>query len=302
MGRHRTTARGVLPLLFLTLFAGAASARPSAPPDRDRGVTARIIFPVLGPAEYQDDFGDPRSQGRHEGIDILAPRRALAVAAEDGTVTFWRTSPGSGCMLYLHGRSGTTYRYIHLNNDLTSGNDNRGKCVAGVAYAESLHNGDRVEAGQPVGYVGDSGDANGIATHLHFEVHPRDGQAVNPYRFLNVARRLLFAAPPDATVTLTLSGSVISAAAGELRLQVELLRVWPTGLRVPKVGRPLTLAVPPTALIDTGAGGPPGLATQVPSALTGQTVVVLTSPTPVTLAAELGEDGTFAVARIASVR
>ena len=60
-------------------------------------------------------------------------------------------------MLYLDGRSGTTYLYIHLNNDLTDGNDNRGRCVNGVAFPRGLHSGDRVAAGQLVGYVGDSG-------------------------------------------------------------------------------------------------------------------------------------------------
>jgi hypothetical protein len=51
-------------------------------------------------------------------------------------------------MLYLYGASGTTYLYIHLNNDLTMKNDNRGKCVAGVAYARGLKNGAKVQAGQ----------------------------------------------------------------------------------------------------------------------------------------------------------
>ena len=72
-----------------------------------------------------DDFGDARGQGGHEGNDIMAPRRALALAAEAGTVKFHTTSSRAGCMLYLNGESGTEYLYIHLNNDLTSGTTTR---------------------------------------------------------------------------------------------------------------------------------------------------------------------------------
>src|SRR5919202_3702124 len=171
MRRHRTTARGALVLLLLLGLAGLAAARTRQPPKK-------IIFPVLGHVQYSDDFGAPRPQGPHQGIDIMAPRKALALAAEAGTVKFYAGSSAAGCMLYLYGASGTTYYYIHLNNDLTRRNDNGGKCVAGTAYAPDLKDGAKVAAGQPVGFVGDSGDANGIHPHLHFEVHPKRKGAV----------------------------------------------------------------------------------------------------------------------------
>src|SRR3712207_4766833 len=105
----RTTARGpLLTLVALLLSAGAASASPSA------GVP-QIVFPVLGEASWIDDYGDPRGQGGHEGNDIMAPRKALVLAAEAGTVRFHTTSARAGCMLYLNGQSGTQYLYIHLN-------------------------------------------------------------------------------------------------------------------------------------------------------------------------------------------
>ena len=91
-------------------------------------------------------------------------------------------------MLYLDGKSGTTYYYIHLNNDVTNGNDNRGGCKAGIAFSKGLKSGARVNAGQPIGYVGDSGDANGIHPHLHFEVHPHGGRSTDPYQRLLAAR------------------------------------------------------------------------------------------------------------------
>src|SRR5262249_26811785 len=166
--------------------AGSAAARP--PGVKPKPVsTPQIIFPVVGPVSYIDDFGDPRSGHPHEGNDLMAPKRSPAVAAEDGTIKFWTTSPAAGCMLYLYRGSGMTYLYIHLNNDLTKKNDNRGKCVAGVSYWTGIKDGQKVKAGQPIGYVGDSGDANGIASHLHFEVHPHDGAATDPYPYLQAA-------------------------------------------------------------------------------------------------------------------
>ena len=167
-----------------------------------------LVFPVLGEASYIDDFGDARGQGAHEGNDIMAPRHALALAAEAGTVKFHITSSRAGCMLYLEGESGTEYLYIHLNNDLTSENDNQGQCVPGVAFAKGLKSGAKVLAGEPIGYVGDSGDANGIHPHLHFEVHPNGGGAVSPYPYLRKAKQLLFAARLGTTFTLALTGTV----------------------------------------------------------------------------------------------
>ncbi len=203
MRHHRTTARGALLLTLLAaLGLAAASASPAlsdtAPPST--GGPEPIVFPIVGAAKYFDDWGDPRGQGRHAGNDILTTWRSAAVAAEDGKVKFWTTSPRAGCMLYLYGASGTTYLYIHLNNDLTAKHDNRGKCVPGVAYADRLKDGARVKAGQQIAYNGDSGDAEGTY-HLHFEVHPHDGADVDPFPFLNEATRLLFAVPAKPTQT-----------------------------------------------------------------------------------------------------
>ncbi len=66
------------------------------------------------------------AQGSHEANDLVAPKRSLALAVEAGRVEYHTTSSRAGCMLYLNGESGTQYLYIHLNNDLTLENDNRG--------------------------------------------------------------------------------------------------------------------------------------------------------------------------------
>src|SRR5215213_9673414 len=234
----RTTARGLLlTLTALLLAAGAAAASAEAK-------VPRLVFPVLGQASYQDDFGDPRGQGSHEGNDILAPRRALALAAEAGRVKFWTTSARAGCMLYLEGASGTEYLYIHLNNDLTDGNDNRGSCVAGVAYAKGLKSGDKVAAGEPIGYVGDSGDANGIHPHLHFEMHPGGGGAANPFSHLRKARHLLFSATPGSTFTLALSGSLVATETEGLQLKLARVRSWPGGKLIEQSGQKVDVGVP----------------------------------------------------------
>src|SRR5438045_2458370 len=287
MRRHRTTARGVLFLAaMLGLVARTAAAAAPRVPDH-------IIFPLVGQVQYIDDFGAPRPGGAHQGNDLMAAKRSPAVAAEAVTVKYWTTSRSAGCMLYLYGQSGTVYYYIHLNNDLTLKNDNRGKCVKGTAYTVS--NGARVQAGQQIAYVGDSGDANGLASHLHFEVHPGGGKAVSPYPYLQKAYRLLFAGKPGTPFALTLTGTVASATLNKLVVNVTTSQAWPSGLTLTKLNRAITLAVPDTALVQTIT---PGIRTieNVSVATKGQKVVVWTQPAPASLKAQRGDDGVLSAA------
>lgn len=298
MRSHRTIARGVTLLLLLGLPAGVAAAYPLHPPD-DPGSHAkpksaqpkrRIVFPVIGQAQYINDFGAPRAGGSHQGNDIIAPRKALAVAAEAGTVKFWTQSATAGCMLYLYGRSGTMYYYIHLNNDLTSRNDNRGKCVAGTSYAPGLKDGAKVAAGQVVGFVGDSGDANGIHPHLHFEYHPHGGRAVSPYPYLNRARRLLFSVLPGKTFSVSLTGDVVATTPASLTMKVASLKAWPGRFHVADVQRTVTVMVPPTATIMRRSSGRGSAAhiTTLDTAQKGQGVSLRTAVAPRTMGALLG--------------
>jgi hypothetical protein len=268
----------------VTLVVGAAAAGSKQPP-------TTIVFPVLGATSYTDDFGEPRAGGPHQGIDMVAPKRALAVAAEAGKVKFWGRSGTAGCMLDLYGASGTTYYYIHLNNDLTRRNDNRGKCVAGTAYAKGLKNGARVTAGQVVGYVGDSGDADGIHPHLHFELHPNGGRAVDPYPWLQHGQHLLFAAPRGSPFTLELRGIVVSVTDSAIRVKVATVNAWPMRQQQTKLKRRILVGVPSSALVQTvakmgGRGTPATLA----DAGTGQAVDLWTAVAPATLKAERGDD------------
>lgn len=285
MRRHRTTARGVLFLaVTIGLVAGTAAAYAAKGPPPEH-----IVFPLVGKVQYVDDFGDPRPGGVHQGNDLMAAKRSPAVAAESGKVKYWTTSASAGCMLYLYGDSGTVYYYIHLNNDLTLKNDNRGKCVKGVAY--TVNNGARVAAGQQIGYVGDSGDANGANSHLHFEVHPGGGRAVSPYPYLQKAYKLLFSAKPGAPFVLTLTGTVASATAGQLVVNVSTSQAWPTGLLLTKLNRPISLTVPETTLVQTvGSTGAYRSVADLSLAQKGQKVVVWTQPAPSSLKAQRGDD------------
>ena len=248
-----------------------------------RGGVPPLVFPVVGTVTYSDDFGQARPGGTHEGNDLLADKRAPAVAVEPGTVKYWTTSASAGCMLYLYGDSGTMYEYIHLNNDLTAANDNKGTCTKGIAYA--VANGARVDTGQVIGYVGDSGDANGIHPHLHFEVHPKGKDAVDPYPYIKRAPHLLVAAPPAGSAfTLRLTGVVVSADSSGLQLKVDSLMSWPSHLKQTKVNRVLTLAMP------TGAPAVPA---------TGDAIFAWTLPAPGTLAAMSGAPGALSLDRFA---
>jgi hypothetical protein len=277
----------ILPALILMLaLAAGASASPAKP-------VPKLVFPIVGSVSYTDDFGAPRAGGSHQGNDILAARKAPAIAVESGTVKFWTTSAAAGCMLYLYGDSGTTYLYIHLNNDLTMRNDNSGSCVAGTSYAPGLKDGARVNTGQLVGYVGDSGDANGIHPHLHFEVHPNGGGAVDPYRYLRKAQPLMFYAKTNATVSLSLTGTIVSAFAGTLALKTSQIQV-DTAEPV-EVSRKIVLSLPDETPVSLDM---PSMSLGLDALLRGLKAVTYTLPVRATLPVQRGDASMLTAARI----
>ncbi len=137
------------------------------------GAVTLAIPPVQGPCQYADTWQAPRSGGRrHEGVDLFARRGQYVYAVVDGVLTtrHW-DQPGkkSGNAWWLHAADGSaTFFYAHLSD-----------------FAPGLQEGSRVRAGQIIGFVGDTGNAAGV--HLHFEVHPGGGKAVNPYPSLSSA-------------------------------------------------------------------------------------------------------------------
>ena len=123
--------------------------------------------PVQGPHSFSNDFGAPRYGGgyhRHQGNDLIAPRGVPVVANVSGTYS--RSINGLGGFSYhLQGDDGILYYGAHLDH------------YSGIS-------GGRVSQGTVLGYVGNSGDARGGVTHLHFEMHPGGGAATNPYPYL----------------------------------------------------------------------------------------------------------------------
>ncbi|MGD0167461.1 MAG: M23 family metallopeptidase [Gaiellaceae bacterium] len=277
--------------LLRTALAVGLVALSLATPLASQGATQKVpvlIFPVVGPVSYSNDFGAPRAGVRHQGNDIMGLKKSLVVAVESGKIEFWTHSASAGCMLYLYGRSGTMYEYIHLNNDRTMKNDNKGRCVAGTAYAKGLKSGARVVAGQPVGFLGDSGDANGIAPHLHFEVHPRGRAAVSPFRYLKKARVLLFAAKPKSAVSLTLKGTLIQADSSSESLSMSVTGLASSnGLQLRKISRKVILALSPDTLVLDELGSNRTL-DELYGLSAGAPIEVATTSVPVTLAVELG--------------
>ena len=149
-------------------------------------VTARFtgggyVFPVYGTASFGDSFGGPRPNvlgGWHHGEDIFAPAHAPLLAVADGTLHTIGFNKIGGYRLWLRDTAGNEFYYAHLS-----------------AYSPLAVEGRRVEAGDVIGFVGDTGDADGGAPHLHFEIHPAamaglgyDG-VVAPYPILLAWRR-----------------------------------------------------------------------------------------------------------------
>ena len=141
-------------------------AAAAAPSDSPVAFISLGAFPVQGMCGFSDTWHAARSGGRlHLGVDIMAKKGKLLYAVADGTITkVYRDTPGSlaGNGLSLTMADGTYFFYAHLDT-----------------FAEGIDVGVKVTAGQVIGTVGDTGNAG--APHLHFEIHPNGGAAINPY-------------------------------------------------------------------------------------------------------------------------
>lgn len=139
-------------------------------------------FPVLGDADYGASFGAPRDGGArmHAGVDIFAPTLTPVVAVADAVVENLRNgADGRCCYLGLLHDDGWRSWYIHLNND-HFGTDNG----EAVGIRADLVEGMAIRAGELIGWVGDSGNAETTPPHLHFELHDPGDTPIDPFASL----------------------------------------------------------------------------------------------------------------------
>ncbi len=177
---------------LLALLAGLAAC---GVPYLQHGVkVARLLaeeppvwlpVPVAGvaAAALGDSWGDPRGGGRaHEGIDIFARRGTPVASATHGIVTFRGTLGLGGRVVTVLGPGGYRHYYAHLD-----------------AWA-TPRQGDWVEAGEVIGYVGATGNAAGGPQHLHYGIYAPGGGAINPLPLLRAPPPVVPVEPAPAPV------------------------------------------------------------------------------------------------------
>ncbi|HYR07889.1 MAG TPA: M23 family metallopeptidase [Longimicrobium sp.] len=158
--------------------ASASSGLVASRSIESRESSSLLPVPVEGIRREQlrDTYNQSRSQGRtHHAIDIHAPRGTPVIAVADGTIRKLHSGARGGLAIYLMDDDGSTrYYYAHLDG-----------------YAQGLREGQRVQRGEIIGYVGDTGNAQPGDYHLHFSVAVLDspsrwweGENLNPYDLL----------------------------------------------------------------------------------------------------------------------
>jgi murein DD-endopeptidase MepM/ murein hydrolase activator NlpD len=146
-----------------------ATPKPKKPPSyKTRLMRRSFVFPVAGRTTIGGEFGSFRADtGAHQGNDLFADFGTPVVAVADGRLANVGSLPISGNRLWVYADSGDEFFYAHLS-----------------AFSPAAVNDRHVEAGTILGYAGNTGDAEPTPPHLHFEIHPGGGDAVDPRPFL----------------------------------------------------------------------------------------------------------------------
>jgi hypothetical protein len=206
--KHPKVTSPVAILALASLYALGSSIPAHA-------AVQRLVFPVIGPSSYSNDFDAPRNiGGTHRATDIMANKHQKVVSASNGTIQYIATDRQSGWetagySIRILGTDGYTYNYYHLNNDTKGTDDGNGGHMN--AFAADVEPGNPVVRGQHIGYVGDSGNAETTPPHLHFEIR-QGSTAVNPYYHLNSAVRI-----SEPRVYPQLSGELLPYGNGGFR-------------------------------------------------------------------------------------
>jgi len=172
--KHKTPR--AVPAAFHSSAAPGATPVP-ATADGPLPYSPRLTMPVLGldPRTLHSNFDEARGGHRHEAIDILAPRGTPVLAVADGVVKkLFHSIPG-GITVYQYDASETLcFYYAHLDG-----------------YAPGLAEGQVLKQGDPVGFVGTTGNAPANTPHLHFAVYRLPagkewwkGTPIDPYPLL----------------------------------------------------------------------------------------------------------------------
>ncbi len=141
----------------------AAARRRGAAAGLPANATPGFQCPVPS-GSFTNDWGFGRSGGRtHKGTDVFAKKGTKILATDSGRVSL-RTNSLGGITVWLTGDAGISYYFAHLDG-----------------YPGGLSTGDRVSKGQVIGYVGNTGNAQGTSPHLHIQMHPGGGSPVNPF-------------------------------------------------------------------------------------------------------------------------
>lgn len=214
---HRGVPAGTVVLVGVARAVGVPPAPARSAAARSAGAFTKVAapapalspggrsFPLARPAGVTDTFGAARAGVPwHHGVDLFGPRGTAVLAVAEGVVFDVGWNPLGGHRLWLRDAAGNTFYYAHLD-----------------AYATGIRNGARVHAGQALGTLGSTGDAERTPPHLHFEVHPAafdaigyDG-AIDPTAILRAwaARRDTPVTALPRTLTSTATTAPVAPAA-----------------------------------------------------------------------------------------
>lgn len=208
---HLTVLAVLAASIVVGMGTSADASTFSAAPPATYTPPFPLVYPIDAPRQFADTFGAARSGGNrlHQGGDLFAPKMAPVLAAAAGSVSTIEWSTSAGFYIEVTHAGGWRTRYLHLNNDSPGTDDG-----LGFGLFEGIGVGTAVAAGQPIGYVGDSGNAESSSSHLHFELRMPDWTPVNPYPFVigRSSPTTLYTLPTIADDPVTIAVDVVGHA------------------------------------------------------------------------------------------